>query len=122
MSTDLSKHTKALGCIPEVDEQLQPFFDRPENGLAGAAVMAVNKQGRVIYQGTFGKRSLDPAADLAPVTLDTVFWIGMWRKDIHSIRVCSPSSTHPNSIIYKSESNKIVDCHRCHAMRRAWSD
>lgn len=64
--------------VNEIDNQLRPFFDKPENGLAGAALMAVDKHGKTIYQGAFGTKSLDPER-AGPMELDTMIWIGAFR-------------------------------------------
>lgn len=67
--------SKVAVSVPEVDEQLQPFFDKTHSGLAGAAIMAVNKNGEVIYGNAFGRVTYEHAKD-RPMTMDTICWLG----------------------------------------------
>lgn len=62
---------------PEIDTELVPFFNRPKNlnGLSGVAIMAVDREGQVIYSNAFGRRSLN-AAEGEAMSTDTLCWIG----------------------------------------------
>jgi len=69
--------------IPEIDNLLKSYTDRP-NGLAGLAVIAVDKDGKTIYSGTSGKTSVDPSKAI-PVTMGNVYWIASQTKLLTAI-------------------------------------
>ena len=60
--------------MEKIDDILRQATDSKK--IAGVVAMAANRGG-IIYQGAFGRRSLD--AD-APMTMDTVFWIASMTK------------------------------------------
>jgi len=69
--------------IPEIDDLLKSYTDRP-NGIAGLAVVAVDKDGKTIYSGTSGKTSVDPSK-ATPMTMDSVYWIASQTKLLTAI-------------------------------------
>ncbi|KAG8981392.1 hypothetical protein FRB93_008702 [Tulasnella sp. JGI-2019a] len=72
--------------IPVIDDLIKSYPAKPAHGLAGVAVMAVDKEGNAIYSNALGKRSLDPAKDEA-ITLDTVHWIASQTKLFTAVAV-----------------------------------
>lgn len=94
---------------PEIDSLIDSFVENPE-GLVGLAAIAVDHQGRTIYSGAGGKTSANPSK-AAPVTLDTVFWIGELRTNLWSL----PRGPHL-SVKYFSQSNENYDSSGSHAV------
>jgi len=69
--------------IPEIDDLLKSYTDRP-NGLTGLAAIAVDKDGHIVYSGTSGKTSVDPSK-ATPLTMDNVHWIASQTKLLTAI-------------------------------------
>ncbi|KDQ13921.1 hypothetical protein BOTBODRAFT_354837 [Botryobasidium botryosum FD-172 SS1] len=69
--------------VPELDNLLESYTKRPD-GIAGLAAIAIDRNGNIIYSGTFGATSVDPSK-ASPVTLDTVHWIASQTKLLTTI-------------------------------------
>ncbi len=65
---------------PTIDTTLRQAAEAGE--IPGAVALAAAADGRVLYQGAFGRRDL--SAD-APMTPDTVFWIASMTKAVTSL-------------------------------------
>ncbi|KAG8847529.1 hypothetical protein FRB96_001576 [Tulasnella sp. 330] len=74
--------------IPTLDDLVKAYTSKPAHGLAGVAIIAVNKDNTVVYSGAFGKRSLDSAnAQGEKMTLDTVHWLASATKLMTAVAV-----------------------------------